>query len=87
MAVRAKERGYKRILLDRRNLAEAPKTEFARFAAGVAVADLLPPPFRLAAVYPHKRINRFGEDVAANRGATVAIFSDIEKAKVWLTSS
>ena len=47
---RAKERGHKRILVDRRNLAK-PVTEFARFEAGRTIAKEFPPPFRIAAVY------------------------------------
>ena len=29
-------------------------------------------------------LRRFGEDVAANRGADVKVFSDIKRAKAWL---
>ena len=44
----------------------------------------LPPPFRLAVVYPYGNVEKFGENSAVNRGATAAAFSDMEEAKQWL---
>ena len=86
IAERANIAGVNRVLLDRRKLAESPKEEFARFAAGEALAKLMPSPFRFAAVYPNDQIDRFGENVAVNRGATAAIFSNMEDAISWVTS-
>ena len=80
---RAKERGYKRILVDRRNLSN-PKTELSRFEGAQTIAKLFPYPFRFAVVYPHEKITRFGEDVAVNRLATAKAFTDIGEAKQWL---
>ena len=83
---KAKDAGLYRVLLDRRNLAETPRSEFARFVAGETVSRLMPPPFRFAAVYPNENIDRFGETAAVNRGASVAIFSNMADAISWLTS-
>jgi len=80
---RAKDRGNKLILVDRRNLSE-PITQNARYAAGETIAKLFGPPFRIAFVLPHDEMTTFGEDVAVNRGATVRVFSDMEEAKRWL---
>ena len=79
----AKNRGDKRILVDRRNLSE-PITQNSRYEAGVTIAKLFRPPFRIAFVLPHGEMTRFGEDVAVNRGATAEVFSDMEDAKRWL---
>jgi len=80
---RAKDRGDRRILLDRRNLSE-PKTQIARYEAGVTIAKVFCPPFRIAVVLPHDELTTFGENVAVNRGATAEVFSDMGEAKRWL---
>ena len=80
---RAKEYGHKRILIDRRDLS-SPTTDFARFEAGVTIAKVLSPPIKLAVVYPHGQMEKFGEDAAVNRGAIAAAFSKIEAARQWL---
>ena len=83
ISARAKKKGYKRILVDRRNLAD-PVTEFARFEAGRTIAKEFPPLFRFAAVYRPEDLAKLGEDAAVNRGATAAAFSDMELARQWL---
>ena len=70
---RAKEQGYKLILIDRRDLSN-PSTEIGRFEAGRTIAEVFPPPFRLAVVYSPEKMERFGENVAVNRGAVSKIF-------------
>ena len=83
IAERAREDGHKRILIDRRDLSN-PATEFGRFEAARTIAEVLPPPSRLAVVYPLGEVASLGENAAVNRGATAAAFSSLEDAKQWL---
>lgn len=71
------------VLLDWRNVS-APKTEFHRFLAGKAVAELLPPPLRVAAVYHAELITGFAEDTAVNRGTKIFVCDRESDALRWL---
>jgi hypothetical protein len=72
-----------RILLDCRGLS-APSSEMDRFNVGVAIADVFGGRYRIAILYPRELINKFTEDAAVNRGASVRVVSDEKQALQWL---
>ena len=57
IAERARSLGYNRILMDLRKLS-APPTDFDRFLAGVAVAEVFPFSCKVAAVRPADLLDR-----------------------------
>ncbi len=79
---RAMQTETKLILIDAFGLS-APKNEFDRFRAGEAVAELLPLPMKVAALYRAELINKFAENTAVNRGAALLVCSDSEIALQW----
>jgi hypothetical protein len=79
----ADARGHDCILLNLSRM-PPPESELLQFWAGERVANRLPPPFRVAACVPAHLITRFGETVAVNRGATLAVFADEREASEWL---
>ena len=79
----ATKRGHVRLLFDLRNWAP-PEMEYTRFASGAHLAQVLGPPFKVAAYALPEGINRFGEDTARNRGALFRIFPDERSALHWL---
>jgi hypothetical protein len=62
----------------------APASEFDRYLAGKAIAEILGPPFKLAILYPAELINKFVEDTAVGRGADLLVSGDRREALQWL---
>jgi hypothetical protein len=79
----ARRTTHTRILIDWRKVSP-PIKEFHRFLAGLDVAGLLNWPMRVAALCEAESINRFAEDLAVNRGASLLVFAEKEDALAWL---
>jgi len=79
----AKARGFTRLLMDVRELLP-PANEMARFFTGEYIARILRAPFRTATLSQPELINRFAENIAVNRGAHLAAFTDLDAALKWL---
>ena len=79
----ANKRDFIRIFLDLRELLP-PASEMTRFLAGEHAAKIWRPPFKVDAIARPERINKFTENVAVNRGATLAVFSEEAAALEWL---
>ena len=79
----ANKRDFIRIFLDLRELLP-PAREITRFLTGEHAAKIWRPPFKVAAIAKPERINKFTENVAVNRGATFAVFSEKAAALEWL---
>jgi hypothetical protein len=75
--------GNTRVLVDGRDL-PAPAAEMDRFNIGAAIAELFGHRIKVAILFPRALINKFAENVAVNRGATVLVVSDEEAALQWL---
>lgn len=80
---RAQQTGFNRILVDAFALS-APSTDFFRYLVGISVAELLPRPFKVAALYEAKLINKFAENTAVNRGANFQVCGNCDEALGWL---
>jgi len=63
---------------------DKPDSEFTRFLSGKYLAQVFPPPFKIAAYASPNAINKFGENAAVNRGAWYRIFPDEQSAIQWL---
>lgn len=79
----ADRRGFKRLLLDLRDLSQ-PDYGMTRFWSGKHLAEVLPYPFKVAAFAKPEAITKFGETAAVNRGAWFLIFSEERMALRWL---
>jgi hypothetical protein len=75
--------GLARVLMDMRRVT-GPIPDMERFFAGERVAAVLRNRIRLAVVAREEDINRFGENVAVNRGARIRVTSSEEEAVRWL---
>jgi hypothetical protein len=75
--------GHTRILVDWRGVS-APRSEFHRFEAGRDVAEILRPPLRVATLGRPEVINRFAENAAVNRGASMFVSADEMRLRRWL---
>jgi hypothetical protein len=76
-------RGFKTLLLDLDELSR-PDCEMTRFFSGEHLAQVLGPPFVVAAYARPELINRFAETVALNRAACFAVFPERKQAIAWL---
>jgi hypothetical protein len=74
--------GFTRILLDAMGVS-APPTEFERYQMGEAMADMFPPPLKLAVLY-HAIGDNFAQNTALVRGADVLACTDERQALEWL---
>jgi hypothetical protein len=81
---RAAQGGFTRILIDAMKVA-APMTEMHRYMMGEAFAEVLPPPFKVALLYP-AMADKFAENTAVIRGADLFICNDECQAIEWLLS-
>lgn len=72
-----------RVLVDLRPLGP-PLTGLDQFQSGRYLAEIFGGQVRVAALAGAKDINRFGENVAVNRGADFSMFSEPEPALSWL---
>lgn len=79
----AESRGMTRLLIDVLPL-RMPSSEFTRYETGVYLAEILYPPFKIAVIANPEDINRFSENVASNRGATIKNFTGRQEAVDWL---
>ncbi|MEQ8790947.1 MAG: hypothetical protein RIC55_32085 [Pirellulaceae bacterium] len=79
----ADRRGYTRLLVDSRELS-APDTEMTRFYTGEHIAEFWRRPLKVASLALPEIINNFAENVAVNRGAHYAVFTDEQAAIDWL---
>ena len=79
----ADKRDFIRIFLDLRELLP-PAHETIRFFTGEHIAKIWRSPFKVAVIARPERINKFTENVAVNRGATFAVFSEKTAALEWL---
>jgi hypothetical protein len=75
--------GFHRILFDL-TFWSRPYTEMTRFLTGEYLAQRLGGPYKTAAFSNPEWINRFGENVAVNRGADFRVFPDEQSAVDWL---
>ena len=76
-------RRFTRLLLDVRDLS-SPASDVTRFFTGEHIAEVLPPPFRVAALARYEFNNSFSETVAVNQGAYLTVFADEKAALQWL---
>ena len=84
LIVRAcQERGYNRVLVDTRAI-PGMLAEFDRYRIGVHIARKMPGRPRVAVLDLKERINKFGENVAYNRGAVILVTHDREEAESWV---
>ena len=74
--------GYTRVLVDALNLS-APSAEINRYLAGQHIAKTCRG-LQVAVVYPKELDTGFTQVTAANRGAQMAVFSDLASAERWL---
>ncbi len=84
-AIRAEadRRKQTRLLADLRGLSQ-PDSEMTRFYSGEHAARFWGHPIRAAVLSRPENYNRFGELVAVNRGADLAVFFGEEEALAWL---
>ena len=80
-----KKRGYDLFLVDMLRTGP-PEKEMDRFYIGEYVASKLRG-LKVAAVYPEELINKFAENTAVNRGASLTVVGDREQAIKWLLES
>jgi hypothetical protein len=84
----AAQKGLPALLIDVREITGTPPTTLDRFTIGEYVATHgQEVKFALVGHEPMIDPRRFGEIVAANRGATVKAFTDLDEAVAWLTQS
>lgn len=62
----------------------AQQKEFTRFLSGQEMARIWGHSLKVAAVWKAELINKFAENVAVNRGACFAVFSDQNADREWL---
>lgn len=79
----ARSTGKTRFLVDATRVGP-PDSDFSRYEVGALCAELLPPPVRVAVIYPPELITSFAERVAENRGALFRVCASREEALDWL---
>ena len=84
IGIEAEKLKAKRILLNLRDLS-SPLSEMNRFYAGELLASVLGK-YKIAGFAQTEKINRFGENVAVNRGARFKMFANEPDAIDWLIS-
>ncbi len=82
--LQAKRTGHNRVLVDL-SFWGNPDVEMTRFESAKYLAEVLPPPFKIAVFSLAAIIDSFGETVAINRGAKFRVFQDEQSAIEWLT--
>jgi hypothetical protein len=80
-----RKNGAQRVLSDEREVEYRIGT-FDTYDLGKFLSENVPSPLRIATVCNPSFISdaTFFEDVVVNRGATLRIFTDVDKAKEWL---
>ena len=79
----SRERGYDLFLVDMLQTGP-PEKEIHRFYLGEYAASTLRKELKVAIVYPEELINKFFENTAVNRGATLTVVGDRVEALSWL---
>jgi hypothetical protein len=82
--LQADRQGQKQVLLDLRGLSK-PESDMVRAGSGQYLAQLFPPPFKVAAFASFDAINLFGQTAALSQGAEFRIFPEEHNAIEWLT--
>jgi hypothetical protein len=77
------KRGYDLFLVDMLQTGP-PEKEIHRFYLGEYAASTLRKELKVDIVYPEELINKFFENTAVNRGATLTVVSDRVEALSWL---
>ncbi|MCO6431589.1 MAG: STAS/SEC14 domain-containing protein [Deltaproteobacteria bacterium] len=72
-----------RVLVDAYKLS-APREEADRFRLGEKIAEAVRGRFKVAVLSRFEHINKFMEDTAVNRGATIFVTNDKDEALEWL---
>lgn len=78
-------KNIKKALLDIHN-AKRDLKEFDRYKIGIKASELFQRPYRLLVIERKKRINKFAENTAVNRGAEMLVTDDKEGGLAWLLS-
>ncbi|MBN2524558.1 MAG: STAS/SEC14 domain-containing protein [Bacteroidales bacterium] len=73
-----------KILVDAMEVQEIVLSMMERFLLGEELAKIIKYKIKIAVVWPEKRINRFTETVAFNRGSIMRTFGNIQQAEKWL---
>jgi hypothetical protein len=81
----ADRQGVNTILLDLDDLSY-PQTEMTRFYSGKKIANTFSHLYKIAGYSDSKKINKFGEIAAVNRGANFRMFDSESEAITWLLS-
>jgi hypothetical protein len=85
LAIRSKaeECARTQVLVDAWSLSP-PSMDFERFVLGETAAEIFRSRYRVAVVYRPELINKFAENVARNRGASVFVAASEAEALEWL---
>jgi hypothetical protein len=75
--------GTPRILLDLRGILR-PENEMVRYLSGIHLAKMFDPRHKISAIGAPGNVNHFAENVAANRGTRIRVFTDERAAVDWL---
>ena len=78
-----KEKIYK-VLVNAVDLQNTDAPTMDRFFLGEAIANTIGSKIKIAVVWPLKDINKFGENVAVNRGSKVNVVGNVADAEKWL---
>ena len=74
----------KKILVDLLNVSDINVPTMDRFYMGEKIAKVLGSKIKIAVVGPKEQINKFGENVAVNRGGRLFVAESFETARHWL---
>jgi hypothetical protein len=80
---KAEELARTKLLLDAWALSP-PRVDFERFVLGELVAEIFRSRYRIAVIYRPQFTNRFAENVAINRGASLFVAGSESEALEWL---
>jgi hypothetical protein len=81
---RCEEENMRKVLIDAHTVTFANMTTMDRFYIGENIAKVLGPRIKLTAIFPKEHINKFGENVAVNRGGKLFVTHAFEEAEEWL---
>jgi len=85
LAEDCKARGCKKLLVDCLDVGiEGQILDFERFLIGRSVGSKLRH-IKVAGLFPHHQINKFGEAIAISEGAEALVTSERDEAIRWLT--
>jgi hypothetical protein len=67
--------------------ADGSTSDMDRFFLGAQAAQIFGPRLKVAVVFPAEGITKFGENVAVNRGAKLAVLPSEKEAMIWLSGN